>query len=430
MRKIFAISLFNRIFASYNDTKKKSSPMGKIKKTLFLLVSTLLFVACSSNDGGESPQPAKRTVIVYMAAENTLSGNAQSDINEMIQGVKKISKYDNLIVFVDRANSQEKPFLIRLKDDEKQPADTIHKYNSDFYTSDPENMKEVISRVMTSYPANDYGLVLWGHGNGWVIMNDSVASRRAIAVDNGGNKVSDNGLWMNIPSLRTVLAALPHSFKFIFADCCNMQNVEVAYELRKHTEYYIASPAGIPGDGAPYEKIIPDLFLYDDVQMYTKICDDYYNKTDLEDGHLPISAIKTKELPALASATKEILYNIYTANTPINTDHLIYYYTYTVSDPNEHVMYDMNDFLLRHAEQEDYQQWSKAFNQAVVYKKMSTKWQVSGTLIFDFEVTEERFGGVSMFVPLERYDHTLLKYNEGIKKTAWYHAVGWSELVW
>ena len=95
MRKIFAISLFNRIFASYNDTKKKSSPMGKIKKTLFLLVSTLLFVACSSNDGGESPQPAKRTVIVYMAAENTLSGNAQSDINEMIQGVKKISKYDD-----------------------------------------------------------------------------------------------------------------------------------------------------------------------------------------------------------------------------------------------------------------------------------------------------------------------------------------------
>ena len=430
MRKIFAISLFNRIFASYNDTKKKSSPMGKIKKTLFLLVSTLLFVACSSNDGGESPQPAKRTVIVYMAAENTLSGNAQSDINEMIQGVKKISKYDNLIVFVDRANSQEKPFLIRLKDDEKQPADTIHKYNSDFYTSDPENMKEVISRVMTSYPANDYGLVLWGHGNGWVIMNDSVASRRAIAVDNGGNKVSDNGLWMNIPSLRTVLAALPHSFKFIFADCCNMQNVEVAYELRKHTEYYIASPAGIPGDGAPYEKIIPDLFLYDDVQMYTKICDDYYNKTDLEDGHLPISAIKTKELPALASATKEILYNIYTANTPINTDHLIYYYTYKVSDPNEHVMYDMNDFLLRHAEQEDYQQWLKAFNQAVVYKKMSTKWQVSGTLVFDFEVTEERFGGVSMFIPLERYAHTSIKYNEGIKKTAWYHAVGWSELGW
>lgn len=108
---------------------------------------------------------------------------------------------------------------------------------------------------MTSYPADDYGLVLWGHGNGWVIMNDSVATRRAIAVDNGNNKVSDSGMWLNIPSLHIALKALPHPFKFIFADCCNMQNVEVAYELRDVTEYYIASPAGIPGEGAPMTRL-------------------------------------------------------------------------------------------------------------------------------------------------------------------------------
>lgn len=84
----------------------------------------------------------------------------------------------------------------------------------------------------------------------------------------------------------------------------------------------------------------------------------------------------------------------------IDTDGLIYYYTYRVSDANEHVMYDMNDFLLRHANETSYKEWQKALNNAVVYKKMSARWQVLGTLVFDFEVTEERFGGVSMFIPL------------------------------
>ena len=396
---------------------------------LSFVCGLLLLTACSDGDHEAYKQPAKRTVIVYMAAENTLSGSAQSDINEMIEGVKKISKYDNLILFVDRASSQEKPFLIRLQDNEKQPADTIYKYNTDFLTSDPDNMKEVIGRVMAAYPADDYGLVLWGHGNGWVIMNDSV-THRAIAVDNGNNSVSDQGRWLNIPSLRMALHALPHSFKFIFADCCNMQNVEAAYELKDVTDYYIASPAGIPGDGAPYDKIIPDLFLYDDVQMYTKTCDDYHAKTDQENGHLPISAIRTSSLPALVSETKAILESIYQAGTPINTDGLIYYYSYKVSDANEHVMYDMQDFLLRHAKEEDYKEWQDAYRQVVVYKKMSTRWQVMNTLEFDFEVTEERFGGVSMFIPLPRYEDTLLKYNQLIKKTAWYHAIGWSELGW
>ena len=398
-----------------------------MRKLLSLLVlSTALLTACS-NDKEEVVIPAKRTVIVYMAAENTLSGNAQSDINEMIQGVKKISKYDNLIVFVDRANSKEKPFIIRLQDNDKQPADTIRKYEQDFLTSDPDKMKEVVGWTMTHYPADDYGLVLWGHGNGWVIMNES---QRAIALDNGTNIAKNDGQWLDIPDLHNVLKALPHSFKFIFADCCNMQNVEVAYELRDVTEYYIASPAGIPGDGAPYQTIIPDIFLYDDVQMYTKTCDDYYAKTDNENGHLPISAIKTKELPSLASATKEILQKIYKADTPINTDGLIYYYSYSANNAKEHVMYDMNDFLLRHAEQTDYDKWLNAFKQVVVYKKMSPRWQVLGTLVFDFEVTEERFGGVSMFVPLERYNDTYFKYNEDIKEMGWYQAVGWSELGW
>ena len=72
-----------------------------IRQIIIVLAGAVLTTACSSSDKEEVTQPAKRTVLVYMAAENNLTSNAQSDINEMIKGVKKISKWDHLIVFVD-----------------------------------------------------------------------------------------------------------------------------------------------------------------------------------------------------------------------------------------------------------------------------------------------------------------------------------------
>ena len=269
---------------------------------------------------------------------------------------------------------------------------------------------------------------------GWIIMNDSVAVRRAIVQDDGVD-TSNKQYFMNIPTLRTTLQSLPHPLKFIFADCCNVQNIEVAYELKDVTQYLIASPAPIPDKGAPYKTVIPDLFNHSDVQMYSQTCDDYYDLLESEDGHLPISVIKTSQLPLLAQVTKEVIRNIYQSERNINTDQLIYYYTTSSSDIKERIMYDMQDFVLRHAEPSDFQKWLNIYNQVVVYKKLSKHWQWhaynSYTLYADFgEITEERFGGVSMFIPLERYENTKLKYNTLIKQTAWYQAVGWSELGW
>ena len=39
-----------------------------------------------------------------------------------------------------------------------------------------------------------------------------------------------------------------------------MQSVEVAYELRDCSEYFIGSPTEIPGPGAPYKAVVPEMF--------------------------------------------------------------------------------------------------------------------------------------------------------------------------
>ena len=86
-----------------------------------------------------------------------------------------------------------------------------------------------------------------------------------------------------------------------------MQNIETAYELKDCTEYLIAAPSEITGSGAPYNTVVPALFIHNDEQMYQTICDNYYTQIDIKGGHLPISVIKTDKLNDLATATKAVL---------------------------------------------------------------------------------------------------------------------------
>lgn len=37
--------------------------------------------------------------------------------------------------------------------------------------------REVLQKMIELCPAEEYGVVLWGHGTGWVVTKDSVASK-------------------------------------------------------------------------------------------------------------------------------------------------------------------------------------------------------------------------------------------------------------
>ena len=421
-----------------------------MRPILIILASLVIWTSCSKDDSPEDNIP-NRTVIVYMAAENNLSLYAQKDINEMIKGAKQLNSRDNLILFVDKADAAEKPYIVKITQEGEQ---RLYEYERDFLCSDPDNMEEVLRRCIQLCPASEsYGLVLWGHASGWIIQ-DSVQNsiygmpRRAYGVDNGQNQTVVNGKWINIPSMRKVFSSLGIKWKFIFSDCCNMQSIETAYELRNNADYLIASPAEISGNGADYEKIVPAMYLRNDVQMYKSVCDLYNSQVDPKGGHLPISTIMTSQLEALAQATRNILPTV-TANVPkddFGQGH-IYYFGVVENDgwtvkylKNEKAFYDMNDIILwglTNANMtEAYGTWRAAFDQAVVYSKMSTFWhaqyleQKSDKTYKDFTVTSENYGGVSMFFPLTKYDNSSFKHNENIKKMSWYYAVGWSELGW
>jgi hypothetical protein len=221
--------------------------------------------------------------------------------------------------------------------------------------------------------------------------------------------------------LAKVLKEQPH-LKYIMFDCCCMMCLENLYELRSVADYLIGSPAEIPGEGAPYDKIMIDMFGNGD--FYAGIIDKYSKSVS---GWLPLSVVKTSEMEQLAQATHKALQAVKAQQDSAYADMrgLIHYY-YTKSkgdfDPQYNIFYDAGDFFLKHAPQDVYQQWKQALDKAVVKHHTATMWDVDKTwteYYTDFSVTEKKMHCVSMFFPQDPTKGSYARYNEDVKQFEW-----------
>lgn len=403
-----------------------------MKPIIAFVLGILLLSACKKTEHTDQPETSHRTVVVYMSAENDLSNFATSDISEMIAGSVSLAEQDNLILFVDQASNTTKPYIARLSNGQ-MTIDTDYQPAEDFYSSDPEKFYEVLHWITQKYRADSYGLVLWGHADGWIIESSAIGIdadsklRRAYGRDTGDNSESAiQGMWMNIPDMAVALKALGIHWKFIFCDCCNMQGAEVAYELRNTADYLIASPAEIPGKGAPYTPIVPQMFE-DDTLFYDHIMDSYVSSVS---NQLPISTVKLSNMELLAAATKKVLATINpSAEQDLSTDGIIYYFGAISKGLN--VLHDMQHYIRTYATEEDFQAWKQALDQTVVSKRSAKQWMTANHVNFySFTVTEEAYGGISMFVPQKVYDEKGQTWNSTFCQMEWYVATGWADYGW
>ncbi len=409
--------------------------------------TTLGFNACTSDDNQYSQETLttksydrtvapQRTVLIYMAGKSDLSTDTDKrhylneDLEEIKQGSRLIGDDDCLLVFVRRyqvGNAAETPWLARIWNGEVVDSVSVADMgieNTDARACDPEVMEQVMSYAFNHYPAKrDYGLVLWSHSTGWMI-EDEMPVTRAFGLDKG-NTVGTTGKWINIPTMSKVLSRLPH-LRFIMADCCNFMCLESLYELRGVADYVIGSPAEIPGRGAPYDKIVTSLFEHE--TFYTSIVDKYQASVK---GKLPLSVVKMSEMENVAQATARVMQSVnrnLSGNYPDMTGviHYGHYYKYPKFLAENNLFYDAGDFISRYAPASDYQQWKQALDKAVVKKHIAYAWntQESWDVFYaDFKMTEEKFHGVSMFVPQNPSTVRCAQYNEDIKQMQWYYAI-------
>ena len=406
--KIMLMSIATAVCFSFGACSNEDDPVAAARETAAEIPANV-------------PGDAK-TVLIYLAGGNDLAGVLKQNLKDCKEGSKRLRDNENLIVFA-RFRNEGESWVARLKNGEV--TDSVSLKDLGIFSSDGENracdpgvMEGVMSYAFKKYPAKDgnYGIVFGSHGSGW-LKKKEVHQRmgsRAICVDYGDNYMSDyNARWINIPTLAGILRNQPH-LKFIMTDCCNMMCLENLYELRTTCDYLIGSPAEIPGKGAPYDQIVPDMFK--DGDFYKTIIDKY--ETSVK-GTLPLVAVKTSEMENVAQATRTALAAVKEkiGNGYADMTGMIHYF---------HLDYS-NDFFPEYNAFYD----AQALDKAVVERRMATRWTTEkrwDKKYSDFKVTEEKFHVVSMYVPQDPSKGNNSQFNEDIKFFEWYKTAGLSVL--
>ena len=389
-----------------------------------------LFAACENNEneGPEGPEPREqvgRTVLVYIVGDNgvsELSSLFKVNFSDMKAGMEEVDYSKcNLVVYSEMVN--DVPHLISLKQKNgKVVADTLFTYDEQ-NPLDKEVMASVISQTVSYFPADSYGFVFLSHSSSWVPASNNANSRSI-----GYYRRTQ----MNIPDFREALSsAFPKPLKFILFDSCNMQSVEVAYELRDCSKYFIGSPTEIPGPGAPYKAVVPEMFT--ETNLATNIAEAYYGYYEKSytgvapvsnenwTGGVATSVIKSAALDNLAAATKTIIPKYIQEKWEVDRSDILAY------DFNDDANYDFEK-LIRNltggVDNTDYRSWYTAFEAAVVYRKTTLK-NYSGIIhrMFTMEGSE----GLSTYIPTGASNSTM---NTFYRTLSWYTAAGWDGTGW
>jgi hypothetical protein len=244
-----------------------------------------LLLSCSKDDN-EKIEIAEKTIIVYMAGDNNLYRNVESDIREMMEC--EIPESCNLAVYVDAPlwTDVETPQLFKIRSGELISVKRYDSHNS----ASKDVVRQVISDAMNNFKAQTYDLILWSHGTGWLPSNIFENLTKSFGKEDSSE--------IEITDLANVL---PDGFECIIFDACLMGGIEVYYQLRNKADIIIASPAEILVMGFPYDKIIPLLFAVS--PNYAKVADEYMSYYKNQAGALQsatISVVATKHLETLA----------------------------------------------------------------------------------------------------------------------------------
>ena len=402
--------------------------MKKIKILFLLFGISMLVAACHDEEGPAVPQPREqvgRTVLVYIVGDNginELSALLKTNFSDMKKGMEAVDySRCNLVVYSEMVD--DVPHLISLKKQNgKVVADTLFTYPEQ-NPLDKNVMSTVISQTVSYFPADSYGFVFLSHSSSWVPA-DQDANSRSIGIYRRTQ--------MNITDFHDVLlSSFPKPLKFILFDSCYMQAVEVAYELRDCAEYFIGSPTEIPGPGAPYSVVVPEMFTETDLAK--NIAAAYFNEynsrytgldagsNDNWTGGVSISVIDAAALDNFAMVTKTIIPKYIQERKEVNRNDVM---LYDFSGPRAN--YDFDDLvqnLTGGKDNADYRAWRQVFDEAVVYWKTTPKNYSAFKRMFSMEKAE----GLSTYIPNGSYNSTM---NDFYRTLQWYSAAGWNETGW
>lgn len=399
------------------------------------LCLALLLSACN-NEEDKIKTVGSRTVLVYMAAENSLSDNKDWDVNlplpdadvsEMEAGAKSLPDNVNLILFWDSPKTNSKLYRI-----DKSGRKEIKDYGADLVSTDISVLKRVLSDTESMYPAGEYAMVMWSHATGWQPENLTTtgAISRSFGQDTNSGSLASQ---IDIPDLANALQGFP-KFKYIMFDACFMQCIEVAYDLRNVTDYILGAPCEIPGTGAYYNKLVPAMFSSNFVQ---DLVNNYYqpyieeNKQNPTGGYGAVmAALDCSQVDNFTAVTKDVLPE-YSADKSLDIDllqtYIAYYNVFPWTKYKISPYYDIKGQMKQILSADDFQKWEAALNKLIV-SKGTTDTFFTAYSDSNITVDKDKFSGLAGYVP-NMYPKCDL-WDNLFRKTNWYEAAGWKEKGW
>ena len=406
--------------------------VNRVFVTVWILTILLSLSSCIRNHGKD--ELPRRTVLVYMAADNNLSQYANPNLYSMNTSIKSGAENTNLIVFVDRAGVA--PVLLKLHD---MQIDTVKVY-SEVNSADASVFADVVDFVINKWKAESYGLLMWSHGNGWVptSMLHYVAPNMRYAPKRGSNEPQSTFYeklrdpfaetrafaWeerkgqqpaYTCMDIDDMVSAIPDGvFDFILFDACYMGNVEIAYALRNKTRYIISSCYEIMGYGFPYHIVTKDLLN----GQLLKTCREFHNYYATQSGFDQmggVSLVKTDGLDALAECFSKIVSQ---AKDTIPTMPVLDLQRFDrFTNP---VFFDLEDLVNNICHDKALLAEFKLQLEKCVAFKMSTPYIFKDTVE---EIEIRSYCGLSVFIPRKKYESSGL--NAEYRKTAWSIATGY-----
>ncbi|MFA5033897.1 MAG: clostripain-related cysteine peptidase [bacterium] len=203
------------------------------------------------------------TILVFLNGDNDLEGAAMGDMNEMERAVDT-SKY-NVIVEFDRSPfgdvsngnwSDTRTFYVTPDPSvDKIIRSTIIDSGFEANMGDPNALIDFVKKGIQDYPADNYMLVVWDHGNGWLKKQNRLPLK-GISYDETSNREMGVANGEYAYAIDSISALLGKRLDVFANDACLMGMQEVAYEVKDNVSCLISSELSIAYDGYPYDDIL------------------------------------------------------------------------------------------------------------------------------------------------------------------------------
>lgn len=375
-----------------------------------------------------------RTLLIYMMAENDLSAKYQNfsqyDMGEIKRAAMLMPDDGRLFVFLDNSDSLLLPSVFQYHHHEGRLVENVvYRFGNDVCSSDTAALGIVMREILAEYPTRNLDLVMWSHGDGWLRGVQKSGPSRSIGVDNGNNSYSQRSVKsIEIDELAALLESLPVKVDRLLFDACFMQCTEVVYALRNAVNWVIASPAEIPGYGAPYDTMVPEFFGPEssvaDIMYAYKL--DYDNDPD----GVVLSAVNAHAMQELADCTKQYVLKYFGKENSNSYAGLFAYlpggsYSSSKAYP---AYFDMNSAMKYFLDEDDYASWKIVFDKAVPLLMVSNSKQVYSVIKGEIAIDMNGCGGVSMYIPQDEWYTE--SFNNDFRATEWYSSAGWDEAGW